>query len=546
MRRLLSLFPRSFAFFLVTGVAMLLQLFPLAGIFLMMLAAPLWSVPLINLGMLGTAYEALLGRVSRFWLILPVAFYGGYYAFAAADHAVLKQLRAETAAINNKVHIPFDPHRQVLAAEPGRNRTIPGDWVVENFALSVFYSGNSNYPEKYVAVRMVDAAICAAIRKKGILIGTNIRVEPVMDKGRDSFSSRVDERFCAVTLPEVPVAPVFTVTTIEHEGRYSTMPIRRTVMTVRAPDGRSFQVLGGMAAPLRWFPMPVMGCALNSAAPSWDCDAGFLRSGYTPIIDTGPRFESDWIALARALGLAPVAPRDRRGADPKTLLVRLDRFEENALSSELDALQRIVSDPTAKKASVPFGVLGARPKALAEQAEPIMEGLERAAKLSSEARDNGRIFTRLLARLPVERLSVFGPRVLTLYRAADDEHWLWHSDLVARLGDFGPGAVPIIAKRTSAKGAEDMRLVESICRLGLTGRTFGPLLRAAWDEARRTDSESPRLYVAMRRTGVSIPALAENKSGDQAKLAADWGDVDPGTPPDICALNRKREMQSNG
>ncbi len=29
-----------------------------------------------------------------------------------------------------------------------------------------------------------------------------------------------------------------------------------------------------------WLPMPIMGCALNSGAPSWDCDAGFWRNGF--------------------------------------------------------------------------------------------------------------------------------------------------------------------------------------------------------------------------------------------------------------------------
>lgn len=77
--------PLSFVFFLLTAIVMLLQVFPYTGILLMMIGAALWSILLINLGMLGTAVEAAAGRVSRWWLIIPVAWFGAYTVAVVRD-----------------------------------------------------------------------------------------------------------------------------------------------------------------------------------------------------------------------------------------------------------------------------------------------------------------------------------------------------------------------------------------------------------------------------------------------------------------------------
>ncbi|MBN9009246.1 MAG: hypothetical protein J0H63_03635 [Rhizobiales bacterium] len=67
-------------FFVATAVVFALQAIPPVGLFLMFMLAMVWSVLLINAGMIGVSFEAAIGRVSRWWLLLPLAFYGGYWA----------------------------------------------------------------------------------------------------------------------------------------------------------------------------------------------------------------------------------------------------------------------------------------------------------------------------------------------------------------------------------------------------------------------------------------------------------------------------------
>jgi hypothetical protein len=78
-------FPLSLILFVVTGVVYVLQTIPYTGIFLMFVMAPFWSVALVNVGFIGVAIEAAVGRVSRWWLIVPMVFYSAYGAFAARD-----------------------------------------------------------------------------------------------------------------------------------------------------------------------------------------------------------------------------------------------------------------------------------------------------------------------------------------------------------------------------------------------------------------------------------------------------------------------------
>ena len=137
-----------------------LQTFPFIGIVLMFMLAKFWSVALINAGMIGTAIEALTGRVSRWWLVLPVAFYGGYFAFAAADHRTLRQMSVSYAAANAKVAIPFDPQRQALVFSGDGEG---GSWYVNNFALPVAFFVNPNTPEAHRSTRMLANDVCREV-----------------------------------------------------------------------------------------------------------------------------------------------------------------------------------------------------------------------------------------------------------------------------------------------------------------------------------------------------------------------------------------------
>lgn len=105
-------------------------------------------------------------------------------------------------------------------------------------------------------------------------------------------------------------------------------PVSLTRKTITRPDGRRFDLYGGTASPLSWLPMPVMGCALNDDSSTWPCGAGFYREGFTPIVAGNTRYSNDSLVLARALGLARVAIANRKGADPKMILAKVQALSD--------------------------------------------------------------------------------------------------------------------------------------------------------------------------------------------------------------------------
>lgn len=430
--------PLSFGFFLATAAVYALQMIPVVGIFMMFMLAMFWSALLINAGMIGTAIEALAGRVSRWWLILPLAFYGGYLSFAAADHIALRELRAQYDVANSRVSIPFDPERQALVFEGDGNG---GSWYVQNYALPVAYSRYPNHPEGFRSNRMMARDVCAEVRGNPALNAAGVWTFGFHD-GDAIGSRKMETRFCDLGMPERPTLPLVTVARQEEQIRFRSLPVTRITTTVTTPDGRRYELLGGVAAPLSWLPMPVMGCALNSARPSWECGAQFSRNGFTPIVAGKTRYSRDASTLARALGLRPVAIGERQGGDASLVETKMAAVKEATLRRQLAAVDRMIADPIAKVEDWDTGVIANRAEVLSAKADAIMIGLERAAAVGGDdywkARESGRILAGLVAKLPEDKFAGYGPRLIALYRAtpaiADgnsgprETHWLWQSE----------------------------------------------------------------------------------------------------------------------
>ncbi|MFM5953011.1 MAG: hypothetical protein ACKOPE_01725 [Novosphingobium sp.] len=273
-------YPVSLRFFYATAIAFALQLFPVTGVFLMILLAPAWSIFLINAGMIGVGAEAARGTVSRWWLALPAAFYLGYLGFAAADHIVLKRIDAEFDAANAAVSVGFDPARQSLVVEGN-------DGGLREFAQRynlpvVYYRPQTKWVKQYGSTKPPVRDPCLAIPGMG-------------------------PRVCKLQWDEQPPLPAVTVSRHEDRVRLGTLEVQRATTTITIPDGTRHTLTSGGASPLQWFPMPIMGCALNSGNPSWDCFTQFSRQRYVPI---GARTKGDtdsFSEIALALQLRPAA-----------------------------------------------------------------------------------------------------------------------------------------------------------------------------------------------------------------------------------------------
>ncbi len=541
-----SNYPLSLWFFAATVVVIILQIIPLIPVFavfglfsffLMLLGAPFWSVGLVNAGMIGIGIEALTGRVSRRWLLVPLLFYGGYLGLATFEHQTLASLKKSYDAENARVKIPFDPSRQALVFEGGDGEA----WLTQNYALPIAFSVNSNSPEGYRSTRMMAQEVCSELRNLPPLEPSGISWS-WLDDGDGGRSNKMEQRFCSISMPERPALPQIHIVRKQQTDRKWLLPLRQVTTTVTMPDGQRFELHGGTASPLSWIPMPFIGCFLNSSMAIWDCEWGFWRSDSKPLVSGTTRFDRDSVVLARALGLKPVAIAGRRSTAPGTLLAKIRSAYAEALNRQTMNIDAMIADPLVKDPNYQTDLLASHPEVLASRASAIMTGVERAAAVTGsdqpKARNSGLILVRLLAMLPDDQFTAVGPRILTLYDKADDQHWLWEADpLLRRMGDLGVDALPYLLNPRVFGYRTDDAGIEGVCRVGVAGRVAAQhLLFSMWKSSRDGFDYERRtkLYVAMRRMGITPPPLPEDEHNQFAKLQSDWANITPQSPPSVC------------
>jgi hypothetical protein len=523
--------PFSTKFFLYAGIVFILQLFPYTGIFLMFVMAPYWSVILINAGMIGIAYEALTASVSRRWLYLPLAFYSGYYALAIKDRLLLESIQNAATAANASIRVPFDPLRQALVFETRGE----GSYTY-TYNLPVVYGVARERPEGFISTRMIDREICKTVGLNRSMRDASISTFGFHDEDSAGIS-RMEGRFCTLNMPERPLLPMVRVSQQEEKTSTYGLHMTRNLTTITTPEGKKFELQGGFSAPLKWFPMPVMGCGLNSGGPSWDCDAGFLRDGFTPIVPGLGKFGRDSANLAASLGLKRVAIADRIGADPSLVLEKIAEFERNTLAHQLAKVDAMVADPLTRFEHHDVNLIINRSEALASRAEAIMSGLERAVALGGTNPDRtkatGITLAQLLTSLPRAQFVSFRTRILALYAAnPDKKHWLWEWPLLVYVGELGVEALPILRDALQVPRRDKSHLIQGLCRVGASGRTVAePILLDLWASATDDHSAKQLLYVALRRIGIPLPPKS---SAPEAALVAEWADISPSSPSRVC------------
>lgn len=563
--------PFSLLFFVATGIVFGLQAVPIVSIIFILMLAMFWSVLLVNAGMIGIVIEVWMGRVARLWLIVPVAFYGYYYSSVISDYATLRKLGNDYEIANSKVEIPFNPNRHALVFNGEDDY---GSWYTQNYALPVAFSRNTNYPEGYRSSRLMPSDLCATVREYSALKAAQIYTFGVSD-GDDIGSRKFETRFCNLNMPERPRLPIVSVVRKEQAGFEGALPFTRSTTTVTMPDGKIFTLFGGVAGPLSWLPMPIVGCGFDTGGPDWNCGAGFWRNGFTPIVSGNTRYRRDEVVLADALGLKRVELGDRRGGDQTLVLARMAEVEGATLKRQLAQIDKMVADPLAD-ADWQVGVVESTGSALLARAEPIMSGIERAATYQTplehaKARNNGRVLAKLLANLPRDRFVAFGPRILALYRDNVDppptlnskassrieSHWLWESEeLLRRIGDLGPDALFVATDRRALAPSVNSAGIEAICRIGAAGKGAAPVLLDMWEKHDGSDRDEQRaLFVAMRRIGINPPPIPESKDERQRRaptnglfgglvkrplspmdmLLKDWGDITPNSLARVCS-----------
>jgi hypothetical protein len=274
----------------------------------MMLEAPLWSVLLINIGFAALLYDGIVGRLPRWALLFPLLWFGGYEMAAIVSHREADSLFQQASDRNAQAVVP--------EVARGNDLIIRGyDYELDPAALLSMY-GLSHI---FVADR---SAMEEKLLRKGACPGEPTYSAPgmpapsfapaadiVLDYDDRGYGGRsfvpAAETLCLETRSANPSGPATEVRLGSKKPRESILvnTITQTA-DVRWTQGGGTTLTHAEAVPLAWFPLPVLGCALDDGRSSWLCGARFLkdRPDVTPSIHH---------LLVAKLGLRRRSLRDR-------------------------------------------------------------------------------------------------------------------------------------------------------------------------------------------------------------------------------------------
>lgn len=384
--------PKSLFLIVVAGCLYLAQMLPILGLGLMLFGASLWSIVIINAAFVGTAVEATLGLVSRWWLLAPIIWFGGYGIYAIQQHRDLRALKTEISHSNAEVRIPFDPSSEQLVF----NETQGSASFVNNFDVPVVFTRTDNKNGiHHRSHRLAKTEVCSAIRNARDRSGSRIYTLGILDYP----SSRLDPHFCNISQLENPSLPVLTISTVETPFQYRSIGGRLTITTAVLPDGRQFILRTGRASIVPWFPMPVMGCGL---AGGWVCFTGFKRDNFVPLQNEN--------VLMRALGRRKVQPENRRAVDVATTMAIISENRRELAKPELTVLDRMIADVTIEADAAPFRSLTDQDELLRPRLPGIIDAIERAVR-EEKAWSNAQALFRLVKHLPPKAVEPYLPRL---------------------------------------------------------------------------------------------------------------------------------------
>ncbi len=301
---------------LLGGAVVLVQVFPQTGIFLMLVAGPLWIGILTHVGMAHLALMAAPGLIARAWLLIPVVYYGAGFALhlesAQRAQAKAAAIEAENAAARVKVEEPFT-YLFRYAHE---------DTLFERYRVARAFITESDrtYSQyDYAREEACDGANRSWDYKK--------RDQPYLRRADlfPSYRGADKIRQCVITR---------SVTSGEWRYRLESEALRidDPINPVRGVRWRIYDAASGAlvttatAATISTLPpvqTPIAGCTLISSTPAWKCFAtlwhasGSVTAGYrkrvlapreNPFSRSADPDTEPVSALGHALSLPPRSP----------------------------------------------------------------------------------------------------------------------------------------------------------------------------------------------------------------------------------------------
>jgi hypothetical protein len=461
LRRYLSPFSSKVFVFLL--VFLVLEVLPLPGIYLMFLGGSLFAGLLIHLLLASLFVEALIGRIPRTFVVIPIIAYGAYYAAYFREGWQVAQVSQQLRTANPGKVYDFDPAANSLVMDRAQE-------FVETHDVPVAYEPNKNYPEGYLSERLITRAQCNGVKRD-----TQNRVFTL----GMHFDGIFQQNVCLLRFPEPPANKTVKVTLVGDPQIWARRgDIREQTTEITVDD----KTIGSFTRAFTWrlsgLPVLAIGCVLIDQPPAWKCLADFKRNLVTidGIPDTVDRAKFD-DPTSVMLGIRKYVAADLAnfsGFDSnQAALESVHNEPEKVENSVFDTLAAIIDG---KNPKTPFNLgysLATNPDRLAPYADGMTRRFVTLVRGDYKAIPNWREQIEALAggigALPHEAfVSVAGP-LFELVKQDPDRAMHKYAMIYIRLGEAGTTTLPFYRDQIMAHeitGWERMFPVLALCRIG--------------------------------------------------------------------------------
>lgn len=256
---------------LAFAILILLQAFPVPGVFLMILGGSFWAGLLVHVFLVALAIESWVRRIPRALIAIPLLAYGSYYGYYVYQAIDIARASAEIRKSNSGKVLDFNAENHSLV-------TPNAQALVSSHKLAAAYESNANFePERYLSFRLIRRDQC------GLAKDSQNRIQT----WGASFGNTPLTAACLLRFPEKPPYQVVSVVKTGDEMVWQRKHGIGEQLSELTLDGK---VIGAYKTASVWrlplLPLLFVGCGLNSGTPAWKCGADFNRS-HMPL-DTVP------------------------------------------------------------------------------------------------------------------------------------------------------------------------------------------------------------------------------------------------------------------
>lgn len=528
-------------FFFLTAFVYLLQLIPFTGIYLMFLMAPFWSVITLNLAFMSLLVECLMKKRPRWAIVIPSLYFLGYFTLTLSSHLSLFKLKNDITAFNKNVSVPFNKDINDLVLNGYYDHTP----FLTKYGLKQVSEGtyDKDKNKKYLTNFLVGEEICkeaAELRKNREFRAPyfNQYLKVPLEKARRKrtiITTKTVYDKCLVRIPKVVNNAVF-VEKSEFEEVESFLLARKIGrITVTTSEGEEFLLKTGFANPYQWLPMPVMGCGLNSARPSWDCSVGFMRERSKSL--------SEDYTIFQVLNLKSIPKEEWYKIS--NLQVNLTEMAKAKIQAKKDEgfreFEKFLTDPINYSKSLRFDAIENEKEYFASRSLQLVDALDQLKNVKDNYGAKRREISVKISKLPPAVFKKHSDQLIKIFDLAEQENWIWHNkELYIRLADLGGKAHPIFLKDL-AKEKNALKfnpaIGYAICR---AGREIGqsvkekliPFAERLEGTSQHYNQKRP-IFLALSRTGYAEEIRKIFSDKNKKYIFVD-GEITSNSPASVC------------